>query len=280
MLSYRHAFHAGNHADVLKHLVLTAILSYFNCKEKPYWYIDTHAGAGLYSLQSNFAQKNTEFKDGIARLWEHSNHSAFIEKYLSVIRHFNPKGQLSFYPGSPVIAKRLMRPQDKLRLFELHPNDYTALHSTFIKDKNTSVYKSDGFNSINSLLPPPPRRGVILIDPPYENKQDYVQVISTVKNATKRFPTGCYLIWIPLLQRAEAQELPLKLQKTLQQNWLYVALQIQQPSSTGFGMHGSAMLIINPPYILHDELDQILPKLTKLLRQSSQASFCLKQQID
>lgn len=276
MLSYRHAFHAGNHADVLKHFVFSQVLQYFNQKEKPYWVIDTHAGAGMYALKSDFSQKNAEFENGIARLLSAKNLPESLEQYKKIILNFNANGKLDFYPGSPKIAEFCCREQDKLRLFELHPSDYQLLAENFSgNEKQTKVLQQDGFTGIKACLPPPTKRAVVLIDPPYEVKDDYEKVVETIKDSLKRFATGTYLIWYPLLQRPEPQLMIKNLTNLNPNNWLNVTLSVQTPAKDGFGMFGSGMFVINPPWVLPKILEEMMPALTKLLALDDAAKFHL-----
>lgn len=280
MLSYRHAFHAGNHADVLKHFVFSQVLQYFNQKDKPYWVIDTHAGAGMYALKSAFAQKNAEFESGIARLITAENLLEPIEDFIKIILSFNTDKQLNFYPGSPKIAEHCCREQDKLRLFELHPSDFQLLTENFSgKEKQTKTMQQDGFSGIKACLPPPTKRAVVLIDPPYEMKNDYDKVVETVKDGLKRFATGTYLIWYPLLQRPEPQIMIKHLKNLNATDWIDVTLSVQAPSSDGFGMFGSGMFIINPPWVLPNMLQEVMPILTKLLAMDSAAKFNIDAQV-
>jgi 23S rRNA (adenine2030-N6)-methyltransferase len=279
MLSYRHAFHAGNHADVLKHFVQTQLLLHMAQKDKPYWYIDTHAGAGLYALTEGYAAKNAEFQNGIARLWQRDDLPAALNDYVEVVRALNPDGELRFYPGSPYFADALMPASGKLRLFELHPSDSQILQQNFAnQQRRVQIKASNGFEGIKAILPPPPRRALILIDPPYEDKRDYQQVDTMLREGLKRFATGVYALWYPLLQRTEVRELPRQLKKIPVKSWLHVTLSVQSPSSDGFGMHGSGLFILNPPWTLADTLRQTLPWLTEALRQDRGAGFTLEQQ--
>ncbi|WP_047539013.1 23S rRNA (adenine(2030)-N(6))-methyltransferase RlmJ [Methylotenera versatilis] len=277
MLSYRHAFHAGNHADVLKHYVLSLVLDYFNQKPTPYWYIDTHAGAGFYALKDAFSQKNGEFETGIARLIDAQRLSPTLSHFVDNIQSFNEKKLLDFYPGSPKIAERFLRADDKMRLFELHPKDYQLLLENFInaKSRQTKVAQQNGFDGIKACLPPPPRRAVVLIDPPYEVKDDYVLVVDCIKDSLKRFATGTYMIWYPLLQRPEPQQMLQNLQKLNPKNWLNISLTVQSPSENGYGMHGSSVFIINPPYVLPALLNESMPILTELLSLDEAANYQL-----
>ncbi len=280
MLSYRHAFHAGNHADLLKHFVLSQVLQYFNQKEKPYWVIDTHAGAGMYALKSEFAKKNAEFEDGISRLILAKNLPTPLEDFKNIILDFNKKNELTFYPGSPKIAEYSCREQDKLRLFELHPSDSKLLADLFSgKEKQTKVLQQDGFKGIKACLPAPTKRAVVLIDPPYEVKDDYEKVVETIKDCLNRFASGTYLIWYPLLQRPEPQLMIKNLSQLNIASWLNVTLSVQAPASDGFGMYGSGMFAINPPWTLPKILDEAMPSLTELLALDDSAKFIIDAHI-
>lgn len=279
MLSYRHAFHAGNFADVLKHWVLMLLLDYLNQKEKPYWYIDTHAGAGCYQLDSAFANKNAEFQNGITQLWDRTDFPESLQPYIQLIKQLNPSGALKLYPGSPYIAQRSLRSQDKMRLFELHPSDFELLTANFADDRNKPlINKMDGFSGLKALLPPPPRRALVLIDPPYENKADYQLVVSSLADGLKRFSSGMYVVWYPLLQRPEVANMLNKLKSLPAKSWLDVSLTVQKPNPDGFGMYGTGMFVLNPPWTLHKTLEQTMPELTKLLGQDKHAHFKLAQQ--
>lgn len=277
MLSYRHAFHAGNHADVLKHFIEIQLLDYLGQKSKPYWYIDTHAGAGAYSLTEGYATKNAEFESGIARLWQHNDLPAALQRYIEVIQQLNPDGQLRHYPGSPWCAAEVMLASDKLRLFELHPSDYQLLQANFQHaGRRVQIQQTNGFDGLKAVLPPPPRRALILIDPPYEDKQDYQHVTHALKEGLKRFATGVYAVWYPCLQRVESRQLPEQLKKLPAKNWLRVELHVQKPSADGFGMHGSGMFILNAPWTLPQTLREVMPYLTEHLAQDGQAQFILE----
>ena len=277
MLSYRHAFHAGNHADMLKHFVLWLVLDYFNRKDKPYWYIDTHAGAGLYDLSGGEAQKVGEYRDGIARLITAEKLPDTLSAFRARLQAMLP--QVGLYCGSPWLAQAETRETDKLRLFELHPADYQHLQNnmeTAGLKRRGIIRQEDGFQGLIALLPPPTRRAVVLIDPPYEQKQDYARVAHTLKEARKRFEQGCYLVWYPCLSREESRKLPEQLQKLSPDNFLQAELYVKQPARDGFGMHGSGMFVINPPYLLAEQLRDNLPVLTELLAQDAGARFVLE----
>ncbi len=277
MLSYRHAFHAGNHADLIKHLTLVLTLDYFLRKDKPFWYIDTHAGAGAYTLASTEAQKNREFSSGIQPLWEMGTAlpEAF-QPYLELIRQANPAGKLKQYPGSPWLAARMLRSTDQLRLFELHPTDHQALNNLLAQNQRIQISQQDGLKGLLSLLPPPPRRAVTLIDPSYEIKSDYDTVVETLIKAHKRFATGTYLLWYPVVSRQRVKQIF----ATLQASRIPDILQIEFcPLADGKnqGMTGSGMFVINPPWLLAQQMQTILPWLTLHTGNPDSAHFTLQQ---
>lgn len=277
MLAYRHAFHAGNHADVLKHTVLTLVLRYMNQKDKSYRLVDTHAGAGGYSLEGRFAQKKGEFEQGIGRLWDRDDLPEAVADYVQLVRRFNPGGRLEQYPGSPAFAHMLLRPQDQLRLFELHPTDHRILQSYIGELKGAEVYDKDGFDGLKGQVPPASRRGVVLMDPSYEGHKDYGRVIGSLRDALARFAEGVYLVWYPQVSKLEAAQLPKRLEALAPKGWLHARLTVQQPDQQGFGLAGSGMFVINPPFTLHDELLKVLPWLTDVLGQYDGANYLLEQ---
>lgn len=275
MLSYRHAFHAGNHADVLKHFVLIEVLRYASRKDKPWWYIDTHAGAGCYALTGEQAEKTGEARLGIGRLWGREDVPETLRPYLDAVRQFNPHGGLNFYPGSPALAMTVLREQDRMRLFELHPTDFELLAQTFARDADRVVLRrADGLACLRGLLPPPTRRAVVLIDPSYEIKQDYRQVVQVLRDAMRRFAEGTYLLWYPLLARPEARALPEQLRDLGAESWLDARLVVRSPGRAGSpGMFGSGLFVINPPWVLPDLLERTLPWLADVLGEDGQGGF-------
>ena len=279
MLSYRHAFHAGNHADVLKHYVLSLVLAYTVQKDKPYWYIDTHAGAGLYSLSEGYSTKNAEHTEGIDKLLAANSLPESLASYVAQIQSLN-NSTTSVYPGSPAIAEHYLRADDKMRLFELHPNDYKILCENFEGlGRQVKIDMQNGFAGIKACLPPQPRRAVVLIDPPYEDKQDYDHVVTCIKDSLKRFANGTYIVWYPILQREEPDEMLDSLYALDVPDWLHVSLSIHAPSPEGFGMHGSGLFIINPPWTLPATLAETMPVLTELLARDETAHFTLDSRI-
>lgn len=291
MLSYRHAFHAGNHADVLKHFVLTQLIRHLQQKDTPFHYIDTHAGAGLYALDQGYAAKSAESETGITKLWPRTDLPAALMEYLQLVKDLNPNGRLRHYPGSPWVAEMLLREQDRLRLFELHPSDIKILKDNFrelekqrekqpnrprIRGTRTMVELGDGFAALKALLPPPSRRALVLIDPPYEMKTDYRSTEQTLADALKRFATGTYAVWYPVLQRNESKQLPNRLKRLPAQSWLDVTLSVSGPAPDGFGLRASGMFILNPPWTLEATLREVMPVLVSALGQDGGAGFTLE----
>lgn len=291
-LSYRHAFHAGNHADVLKHFVQIQLLEYMNQKDTAYTYIDTHSGAGVYALDGGYASKNAEYETGIAPLWERKDLPKGLAEYVALIKDLNPSGKMRYYPGSPYCADRVMREQDRLRLFELHPADSKILADNFRKleehaaaqgirpsgrGKRILVERGDGFHGMKTLLPPPSRRALVLIDPPYEDKQDYRKVRDALEEALTRFPSGIYAVWYPVLQRMESRQFADKLKRLAAKEWLNVTLTITTPGPDGFGLHSSGMFILNPPYTLEPMLRQVMPYLVQVLGKDAGATFLIEK---
>jgi len=267
MLAYRHAFHAGNHADVLKHLVLMLVLGHMNLKDKGYRIVDTHAGAGGYSLEGVYAKKKCEFEDGIARLWARADLPPAVADYVALVREFNGGKALRQYPGSPTIAQALMRPQDQLRLYELHPTDHRILASVMEGQRNVEVKMADGFDGLKSQLPPATRRAVVLLDPSYEGERDYARVVTTLRDALVRFAEGTYIVWYPQVTKLAAAQLPRRLQAMAPKGWLHARLTVARADAQGFGLAGSGVFVFNPPFTLHDQLAQLLPWLHGVLKQ-------------
>ncbi|MCL6270376.1 23S rRNA (adenine(2030)-N(6))-methyltransferase RlmJ [Sansalvadorimonas sp. 2012CJ34-2] len=275
MLSYRHGFHAGNHADVLKHLVQSLVIEYLTRKDKPIRYIDTHSATGGYSLEDDFAKKTAEWKEGIGKIWQKPDLPEALSDYLEAVSKFNNNNQkLKLYPGSPSIAANLLREQDRLSLFELHPADSRQLARNFEHDRRVRVSQGDGFAGLKSLLPPLEKRVLILIDPPYEVKDDYNTVIKSLKEAFKRFAVGVYAVWYPRLDSEHSRRFGHKLEKCGAQRWLHVTLDVRGNNTAG--MFGSGMFVVNPPWLLEQQLKETLPQLTSMLSETPDAGFTLK----
>lgn len=262
MLSYRHGFHAGNAADVLKHSVLALVVSALKLKDKPFVYIDTHAGAGTYNLQSTYAEKTGEYRDGIGRLWDVKQKDAppEIVPYLAQVHHLNPSGRLQNYPGSPQLVKQLLRPQDRMQLSELHSSDFILLRKFFEGEHKVQVFEEDGLDRLKAKLPPPERRGLVLIDPSYEVKSDYYSVVETLADANRRFATGVYCLWYPVIDRRATEKLLSRIAATGIRRQLRIEF-CWEEDSPGLGMTGSGLLIINPPYKLDEQAKALLPWL-------------------
>jgi 23S rRNA (adenine2030-N6)-methyltransferase len=280
MLSYRHAFHAGNHADVLKHLVLVHLLRYLTQKDKPLWFIDTHAGAAAYALDEGYAMQNAEYQSGIGRLWARADLPQALADYVGQVRALNPDGALRRYPGSPQLAMQILRKQDRLRMFELHSTESRLLQQYFRDAGPRAIVQAgDGFAGLQAVLPPPSRRALVLIDPSYEDKGDYRQVLATLRDAQKRFRAGVYAVWYPQVQRRESRQFPEQLKQLQDKDWLQVTLTVKKPVADGFGLHGSGMFILNPPWLLPKALDLAMPYLARVLAQDAAASFSLESEL-
>jgi 23S rRNA (adenine2030-N6)-methyltransferase len=290
MFSYRHAYHAGNHADVLKHFVQVQLHDYMNQKDTAYTYIDTHAGAGVYALDSAQALKSGEFVDGIGRLWERDDLPPALAEYVKLVRSLNPSGKLRYYPGSPWVADAVARAEDRLRLFELHPADSRLLAANVRKleehkaeqgerarGRRILIDVADGFHGLKAMLPPPSRRALVLIDPPYEVKLDYKHVRDALEDALGRFPSGIYAVWYPVLQRIESRQFADRLKRLPGKEWLQVTLSVAGPRPDGNGFVSSSMFILNPPYTLEATLREVLPYLVQVLGQDAGATFRIER---
>ena len=281
MLAYRHAFHAGNHADVLKHTILALVLRYMNLKDKGWRYVDTHAGAGGYSLEGEYANKRGEYEQGIARLLDHSDLPAPLADLVALVRQFNDGKAIRQYPGSPAIAQALMRPQDQLRLSEMHPTDHKILASYLGDVPGAEVKLCDGFAALKGHLPPTTRRGVVLIDPSYEIKTDYTRTLACLRESLERFAEGTVIVWLPQLALVEAAQLPQRLKATAdaaaKKGWLNARLTVAQADARGFGMMGSSVFVANPPHTLFSDLQPVMPFLAQALAQFDGAKSALEK---
>ena len=291
MFSYRHAFHAGNHADVLKHATLVAVLQHLTLKEGALSVVDTHAGAGLYKLDSNSATTSAEPEFGIKALLAHiSKHGkasapALLSAYVGMLRQFNGGKDIKMYPGSPIIAAELLRTQDRVMAFEVHPTDHRLLRTTLEQATSRAkllMDRKDGFEGIRSLLPPVSRRGLVVCDPSYELKTDYAEVFNMTVEALRRFATGSMLIWYPLVGRPEAHDLPRKLKNAVAKagkSWLHATLQVRAGAAgqgTGGGLGASGVFVVNPPHTLKAQMQEALPYLVEALGQDTHAAFKLE----
>ena len=285
MFSYRHAFHAGNHADVLKHTVLIATVQYLTQKEAALTVLDTHGGAGLYRLDGDYASKSGEAEEGVLRLAaaKEAELAPVLQDYLQMVRRFNQGNAIRNYPGSPFIAQALLRGHDRLKAFELHPTDMRSLTGNMAQlevRRQVAILHEDGFEGVKKFLPPPSRRALLLCDPSYELKTDYGRVLDMAADGLKRFPTGTYAVWYPIIPRPEAHDLPKRL-KTMAtkagKSWLHATLTVKSnKTSERGGLPASGMFLINPPFNLKDQLKPAMPQLVKLLGQDSNAGFTLE----
>ncbi|TQO87369.1 23S rRNA (adenine(2030)-N(6))-methyltransferase RlmJ [Vibrio cholerae] len=264
MLSYRHSFHAGNHADVLKHIVQSLILNSLQQKEKPFVYHDTHSGVGRYDLTHEWSEKTGEYKQGIARVWQQDNIPAELDSYLDAIRQLNQGETLRYYPGSPRVARAHLREQDRMVLTELHPSDYPLLEQEFDRDRQVSIYKEDGFARLKASLPPQERRGLVLIDPPYELAKEYGDVVRAIAHSYKRWATGIYAIWYPVVNRCDIDDMLEGLQGLEIRKILQIELGVA-PDTNERGMTASGMIVINPPWTLESQMQTILPFLKQAI---------------
>lgn len=278
MLSYRHGFHAGNHADVLKHLTLCLILRALLRKDKPFCVLDTHSGAGLYDLGSEMAQKNLEYTTGISKILENQNLQKLVPEYFEILKELNQGSldPLKTYVGSPFLESKLMRECDKLTLIDLHPREYQSLLLLFGKDRRVNIQQIDAYHALSSALPPPIKRGLVFIDPSYEEKNEYHQVVKALKQGLIRFRTGIFAIWYPVLAGLQDES------KKLVQDVKHLGLPLLQvelcvePQKEERGMIGSGMLILNFPYKLDDELEPVLGELYENLAKTSRGNAKLK----
>jgi len=286
MFSYRHGFHAGNHADVLKHTVLVQLIAHLLNKDKPFWVVDTHAGGGVYDLTSAYAAKSGEALDGIVPVWK-QRHQADVPQgvadLLTQVARLNQGDTLAWYPGSPQLAAQMLREGDHLRLFELHPTEIKLLRNHFASVKRgVSVQEADGFAGLKACMPPPPRRGLVHMDPSYEIKDDYRRVIQVLRESVPRFNSGVYAIWYPEVARRESVQFPAQLKRVaadLKVDWLHATLRTKAAARDGLGLHGSGMFVINPPHTLYDTLAEALPWLVETIGVDEHAAYSLEVQM-
>jgi 23S rRNA (adenine2030-N6)-methyltransferase len=258
MLSYRHGFHAGNAADVFKHVVLTELIAALRKKDGAFCYLDTHAGAGRYDLRSGVAQKNREFLDGIARLWGRSDAPAAVLRYLDAVRAVNDGDDLRWYPGSPLIVRHLLRAQDRMVLCELHSTEIRVLGALFAADRPVTVHHLDGYQGLKAFLPPHERRGLVFCDPPFELKGERERTVDAIHGACQRWPTGIFAIWHPIQERRETERFYRRLLSTGIRKVLRAELSTTEGESDR-RLQGSGLLIINPPWQLDAQLASIVP---------------------
>lgn len=280
-MNYRHAFHAGNFADVIKHIVLARILTYLHEKPTPFRVIDTHAGAGLYDLTGDEAARGGEWRTGVARLIQarfSDSVAALVAPYLDIVRAFNPQRDLTAYPGSPLIARALLRPQDRLVACELEPKARKQLIRALHRDTQARVVDLDGWTALPAFVPPQERRGLLLIDPPYEDRDEFGRLADGFDAAHAKWPTGIYMLWYPVKERRATDALAQHVARianateTADAKCLRVEFSVA-PSSSESGLVSAGLLIVNPPWTLASELKAILPELEKPLGVGGAARF-------
>lgn len=267
-MNYRHAFHAGNHADVLKHLVLSRLLALLAKKDAPYAYLDSHAGIGLYDLRGDQASRTGEWLEGIQRVWQADDVPALFDDYLGVIRALNPDGQLRYYPGSPEVARELSREQDRLQLNEKHPEDGQLLKANMKYDRRVAVHLGEGWHVPRALLPTAQKRAVLLIDPPFEQADELQRCAQAMKESIARMRQAVVAIWYPIKDQRQLKRFYQDLQGTGAPKLLRVELLVHAADNADVGLNGSGLAIANPPWGLEDELRSVLPWLGQNLGQT------------
>lgn len=276
MLSYRHAFHAGNFADVLKHSLLLHTLTYMTQKDKPLRIIDTHAGAGAYRLSSGQPIKNREFDGGIGKLWDRQDLPPLLKDYVAFVKQFNEGNSLQNYPGSPLFMQAHLRTNDNLFLHELHSTDCRLLQDVIGNDKHVKIFEDDGLAGMQALLPPPDRRALTFIDPSYELKNEYHEVVKQLVQAHRRFATGTFVIWYPVVLRQRIDDMEKALQKSGIKNIQLFEFGIA-PDSPEYGMNSSGLFVVNPPWTLWAAMEQALPYLADTLGEDGGGFYRLEQ---
>jgi 23S rRNA (adenine2030-N6)-methyltransferase len=278
-MNYRHAYHAGNFADVLKHAVLALVIEHLKLKPAPFRVIDTHAGLGVYELGSEAAAKTGEWRDGIGRISRAElppEAAAALAPYLGVVRTLNGAGSLARYPGSPLLARHLMRESDRLVLNELHPEDRAALAALFARDEQTKVLALDGFTALKALLPPKERRGVVLVDPAYEVQGELERLVQGLKEVERRFATGTILLWYPIKDEGMIAAFRKQIADLGFAKAMAVELLVRKPDDAT-RLNGAGLIVVNAPFTLAGKLAALMPELARLLAQSPGATFRLEQ---
>ena len=262
MLSYRHMFHAGNFADVFKHALLSRLVLAMSSKEKPYLYLDTHAGIGRYDLMHEWAQKAREYDKGIARIWNAQDLPEELEPYMEAVRAENPHGTLRNYPGSPLIARRFMRPTDRMVLVELNTTDCEELMRSLARERHVSVQLMDAYRALKAYLPPPERRGLVLIDSSFDRSREFDRIVKALKEAHARFATGVYAIWYPLMEAGPMRDFASDIQRSGIRKVLRAEIEVRERDESGI-IPGCGMLVVNPPWRFDEEAKRIVPWLAK-----------------
>jgi 23S rRNA (adenine2030-N6)-methyltransferase len=268
-MNYRHAYHAGNFADVMKHALLVQVIEHLKQKEKPFFFLDTHAGSGMTDLSGEEAQKTGEFRDGIARLFAIDAPHPALQPYLDRLRGLGCDEALRLYPGSPRITRELARAGDRFAFCEMHPDEAARLKAEFRRDTQASVHEMDGYAALKSLLPPRERRGAVLIDPPFESRDEFDRVFDNLKEALRRWPGATYLIWYPVKDPSVSGAFLERMENDGPQKSLMTELYVRQTDPTR--LSGCGLTIINPPFMLAEMAADLLPWLATTLKQGENA---------
>ena len=278
MLSYRHGYHAGNAADVLKHFILTYVLDYIKKKDKGFIFIDSHAGAGKYLISDPYMQKNKEYLQGIEKILQLKNDNIFLKKYLDLVKSINFNSDLKIYPGSCFLAARSLRPNDNLYFFELHPKEFLNLKKNFENDSRVIIENRDSYQRLKKLLPPKEKRAVILIDPSYELKDEYEKVLKMLSDCYKKFPLGVYIIWYPVLKNKKSEKFIFNVLKKNYKNLSHVEMITDNLNN---GMQGSGLFILNCPWSIENDIKKSLETIFDCLKKNNNVSkFTFKNNIN
>jgi 23S rRNA (adenine2030-N6)-methyltransferase len=264
MLSYRHIFHAGNFADVFKHALLVRLLSAISAKEKPYLYLDTHAGIGRYDLKHPWALKVREYDKGIARVWQATDAPAVLEPYLQIVRTLNPEGTLRVYPGSPLIARHFRNTASRMVLVELNKVDCEELRAVFMHERRVAVELMDGYQALKAYLPPPERRGLVLLDSSFDRAREFERITKALKEAYARWRTGMYAMWYPIMEPAPMRDFAAAIQRSGITKVLRLEITVRERDDSGI-IPGCGMLVINPPWRFEEEATVIVEWLARRL---------------
>ncbi len=271
-MNYRHVYHAGNFADVFKHIILVSLIQSLHRKETGFCYLETHAGIGVYDLQSDATQKCKEFKDGIKKVLGRPDQPALIQDYLNCVKKLNESDELRYYPGSPYFARQFLRSQDRMVLSELHPDDFLTLKKVFSNDSQTAIHHQDGYQSLKAFLPPKERRGLVLIDPPYEKAEELAALPGILAKAVDRFETGIYALWYPIKTERRLSYFYRDLKNKIKRPMLIAEMYVH-PEDVQTELNGCGMIVVNPPWQFDRQLEIILPWLWKTLSVEGQGRF-------
>jgi 23S rRNA (adenine2030-N6)-methyltransferase len=276
-MNYRHAFHAGNFADVLKHAVLCRVLAHLVAKEAPFRAIETHAGAGAYDLAGEAASRTQEWRQGIGRLIEQpltGEAGQLLEPYLALVRATSQPETVNFYPGSPLIARAFCRERDRMIFCELHAEEYAALNRSFKSDRRVKTVEIDGWTALKAYLPPKERRGFVLVDPPFEEPGEFERLRDGLAEGHRRWPSGIFLLWYPIKDEREVRLFERRLAKLEIAKILRIEFAIDKPRVEG-ALNACGMMIVNPPWTLEKELKTILPALAERLGRDGRGRYRL-----